>query len=272
MYFVQTINIYLFLFILIISFSSIKCLEKTLRDNDYPYKYRLNNGNYLVIITTGIYLYNPTFTSKIEVKAFNPRILNTNEDSYPTNIAQFLSEDGGYVICIIKENIYVISKNGKYLNNISIDYIKYYDKESYPIIPLENLGNDYYFVIITKEGNKIIFRKYKYNSNDNQISYINNYDYYCSDGEKNNISCELMYYTDSKDGVIFCFYGSYYKSFGTIFNITDFNEISGMGAELNDAGGQIFKTNINSAERNKVVCCAQHSGDAGLTRLRHVRS
>ena len=36
-------------------------------DFNYPFKLRLNNGNYLVIASEGIYMYNPTLTSKINV-------------------------------------------------------------------------------------------------------------------------------------------------------------------------------------------------------------
>ena len=59
------------------------------RDNDYPNKYRLNNGNYIVIVSKGIYIYNPNFSSKITVKVFDTRIIDEDEDSYLTNIAQF---------------------------------------------------------------------------------------------------------------------------------------------------------------------------------------
>ena len=252
------LRIYIYyIFIILSNIYLSQSYEHTKKDQDYPYKFRLNNGNYIVIIATGIFLYNPSFSTKIEIYSFNERLLDINEDSYPTTIAQFLSDEGGYVICLVKNKIYLFSKNGDYITYLDLDYIKYYDKISYSIIPHGNLENDYYFDIITREGNKFMCRKYKYNSNEKLISFINYYDHYTDDGEKNNISCEWMYYSGKR--VIFCLYGSYSNSFSIVFNIDDFTVIN--GAALGSEGGQIFKTNTDNKDRAKAVCCSQHSGD-----------
>ena len=184
-----------FTFLIVISiFYIFKCLPLEHNDNDFPLKYRLNNGNYIVIVSVGIYLYNPDFTSKIEIKAFGERVFNQHEDSYPTNIAQFSSEKGGYIICLVKNTIYILSKNGQFLKDLYVDYVKFYDLIPYSLIPYDCSENEYYFAIITKESNIIKCKKYKYNSIDNEITSVNEHSYNTVEGDKKNISCELMYY------------------------------------------------------------------------------
>ena len=88
-------------------------LSFVIKDIDYALKLRLNNGNYLMLAAQGIYMYNPTLTSKIDVKIFDTRLTNDHRESYPTNLAQFLSEDDGYIIYLIKNMTFIISKNGE---------------------------------------------------------------------------------------------------------------------------------------------------------------
>ena len=228
------------------------------RDNDYPLKYRLNNGNYIVIIAKGIYIYNPNFSSKIIVKSFDTRIVDDDGDAYLTNVAQFLSEDDGYIICFIVDRIYLISKNGILLTNYTLDYITSEGFVSYEIIPYGHLENEYYFMIITKVSNDIKGRKYKYDSINNLITLINDeYSYTNNNAGQRSISCRLMNYLGNS--VISCFYGSWDTTFCTTFNITDFSII--MEKTISSAGGQIFKSNVNSTERTKAACCSSHEGD-----------
>ena len=101
---------------------------------------------------------NPSFTSKSNVKIFENRMLNSHQECAPTNMVQFLSEDNGYIICLIKNNIYYISKEGKYLTELSIDYME--TGNSYPIIPYGHSDNEYYFFIISVDDKTYKFRKY----------------------------------------------------------------------------------------------------------------
>ena len=86
----------------LILFQLINLLSFVIKDIDYALKLRLNNGNYLMLAAQGIYMYNQNLTSKIDVKIFDTRLTNDHRESYPTNLAQFLSEDDGYIICLIK--------------------------------------------------------------------------------------------------------------------------------------------------------------------------
>ena len=48
---------------------------------------------------------------------------------------------------------------------------------SYPIIPYDNSGDEYYFFIISIEGQSFLFRKYIYNSSSNSVSFNISYSY-----------------------------------------------------------------------------------------------
>ena len=146
----------------LILFQLINLLSFVIKDIDYALKLRLNNGNYLMLAAQGIYMYNQNLTSKIDVNIFDTRLTNEHCENYPTNLAQFLSEDGGYVICLIKNMTFIVSKNGEYLTEYSLDYMR--NKSSFPIIPYGHSGTQYYYLIITIEDRSIKFRKYIYNS------------------------------------------------------------------------------------------------------------
>ena len=68
------------------------------RDTDFPFDFRPNNGKYLVILSKGLYLYNS-----------DHRIIDSYEDTSPMNISQFFSEEGGYVVCLINQDLYLLS-------------------------------------------------------------------------------------------------------------------------------------------------------------------
>ena len=59
---------YFFSLKLLVLFQLINLLSFVIKDIDYALKLRLNNGNYLLLTAQGIYMYNPSLTSRIEVK------------------------------------------------------------------------------------------------------------------------------------------------------------------------------------------------------------
>ena len=245
------------IFFVILMNNIIFCVIK--KDIDFPYIIKLNNGNYLAIATKGIFMYNPTLTAKIDIKIFDYRTIEINYEAYSTNIVQFLTEDDGYIICLSKNETHIISKNGKYLTQYTLDYIK---DQFYPIIPYGHSNNEYYYSIISIEGGELLFRKYIYNSENNSVSYNDSYIYNIGPYFSQNIACELMYYLGNK--VIICFYGNWYDTFYIIFNITDlhsFDEIIELKGSVPNAGGQFYRSDVITFERNKAACCSMHNGD-----------
>ena len=73
-------------------------------------------------------------------------------------MAQFLSRDNGYVICLIFNETYIISKSGELLHHFTIDYAK--ESWGNQIIPYGHSDNNHYFVIININGKNINFRTF----------------------------------------------------------------------------------------------------------------
>ena len=242
---------------LLVIFNILLFIETEKRDNDYPLKYRLNNGNYIVVFSKGIYIYDYTFTYKKEVKTFISRVLDDDNDSYQTNIAQFLSEDDGYILCLIKNTLYIIDKYGNFIidaDDIPDNFVSN-EKNFYSIIPYGHLENEYYFYIITKTSKYAIEgRKYIYYSNNKSFFLNNTYnDYINNEANEISISCQLMYY--SNDKVISCFHGSWSKIYCSTFKINDFTLLR--ETNLEGAGGQFFKSNIMTPERTLAGICSE---------------
>ena len=89
------------------------------------------------------------------------------EDSYSTTIAQFPNEDNGYIISIIKTDLYIFDKNGNYQEMArNLSFIT--TTKIHSIITFSKQDNNYYFYIIYgNDGNnqfsELIFIKCTYN-------------------------------------------------------------------------------------------------------------
>ena len=253
-YFYINISFYIF----IISYSFCICDEDRNTDFDYQLKKRLNNGNYLILSTQGIYLYNEEFTDKKEIKIFESRLVEHNYEIYSADIAQFLSEDNGYVICLILNETYIVSKSVEFLFHFSLDFTQI--RVGNQIIPYGHLDNNYYFVILTLQNKIIHIRKYIYNSQDNRAQFDTYYHYNCSSGEYNFLSCELMKYQGEK--VIYCFYGSWHGLFYVVFEINNFYTIEDKFGQIpSTEGGQLYISSINITSRENIVFCTQKLND-----------
>ena len=75
-YFDKYLHYFLLLFLIVISFIYYSFCYNIKTDFDYPIKTRLNNGNYLVMTTQGIYLYDEEFKIKMEVFIFDGRLVD----------------------------------------------------------------------------------------------------------------------------------------------------------------------------------------------------
>ena len=201
----KTKNIKIYFSIFIFCFYFIEYLElKT--DFDYHRIKRLNNGNYLIMSTQGIYIYNEEFNSKIDLTIFSSRLLESHNNLISAVIEQFSIENNGYIICLIKNETFFLSRKGVLLRNKTLDYIIY--NSNYNIIPIRQSGNQYYYVIINIENNAIYIRKYVYNSSNNEIYLEEIHINTISQTDiKNAITCQLM--GSNYEKVIICFFGTW---------------------------------------------------------------
>ena len=248
-------NILFFLFFVFFHFN---CRNT---DFDYPMKRRLNNGNYLLMTTKGIYLYNEEFTSKIDKVIFESRMIEDNNYAYSEDIRQFLTEDNGFIICLIRNETYILSKTADLLCHITLDYIYY--RVAYQIVPYGHSNNDYFFAIICVEKNSFIFRNYIFHFPDKNVELEGIYNYSCSNTLRElSISCELMNYNNDK--VIVCFSGEWSYSYIFVFNTTSFSPISERTGQIiidNFSGGLLYTSNVNLTNREEVVCCVSKLGN-----------
>ena len=252
----KRLNFYKFFIIYFFFFHYYDCIT----DFDYHQKLRLNNGNYLIMSTQGIYIYNEEFNKKKTIVLFESRLLDSNNDIFKVDIAQFLSEDNGYILCLIKNETYILSKNTSLLYHTTLNYIKKYN--FYQIIPYGHLNNEYYFVIITIDDDAIVIREYIYDSIMNQIFYQDSHIYSINTIHNDGISCILMIYSDNK--VITCFFNQEKKINYKVFNISNFEIINGFEGqipiELTYNGAYLVSSVINE-KREKAICCSIYYGN-----------
>ena len=236
---------------------------------NYPTCKILNNGKYLVISSTNITTTDSSFTSIINNMNFNSTIYNTLDDIYSTTIAQFSKEDNGYIIAIIKNDLYIFTDNGKYIKNVEdISFIEI--NQIYNIIPFGHLEKEYYFYIIYSNEttdyntyNKLIFIKCIFNSLLNTIDFEDSISY--SIKVNGNLfsfysfSCKLMKYNNNK--VINCIYGDYNNFISTVFDVnSNINNITEIQTNISNIGGQYFNMEVLPDEKEVSVLCSFRPG------------
>ena len=202
-------------FSIILLFNLMMCMDNN--DFNYPFKLRLNNGEYLVMASQGIYIYDTNLSPKKDVLIFDSPAICEHRESYPTNIAQYSNEDNEYIISLLKNETYIISKEGNFLTQYTLDYIN--KRNFYPIIPYGHLDNEYYYIIISGQEKEFTFRKYIYNSINNSVRFDSSYNFTIEFTlfDTTAIACELMNY--SNDKAIICFYGDWTTTYFNIFNV-----------------------------------------------------
>ena len=168
---------------------------------NYPLSKRLNNGNNLLICSSGIFFYDSNFEKIINS-------INTTDCSgdcvFSTAYSQFLEEDDGYVVVLHKGINYIFYENGDFITDFSLSY--YTLGKPYSIICYEHLNELYHYSIIYTSSKKIIFNIYEFNSISKNINFNNSYYYEKSSTLDIGISCELMKYFNHN--VFTCYYGA----------------------------------------------------------------
>ena len=73
----------------------------------------------------GIYLYSDDFSSKMKKFQFaSPLFEDNNEYVYSADIAQFSGNDGGYIVFLIRNELYVFSKEAELKAYLHLDPIE----------------------------------------------------------------------------------------------------------------------------------------------------
>ena len=222
----------------------------------YPFTKRLNNGNYLLICSTGIFFYDSYFENI--TNSFETKMCQT-ESCYKTlACSQFLEEDDGFIIVFQKGFNYIFSENGTLLSNINIPY--YREDISYSIVPYGHTGKKYFFYIIYYNDLSIIFYNYLFDSFSNNISLNNTYSYNNGTYKYSSISCQLMKYK-SNNKLISCFYIDNKYHFYCM-NFNPFNNLDIFSYNMTFLDDYIYyssniylKSDVSTKYRDKEASC-----------------
>ncbi len=182
----------------LISISFIKLILSYLDKAHLHTAIKLDNGNFIIFTGNGQYTMDQAF------KILYNRTTNvTGQLNYYDRAKQFSKEEEGYILYITNLNHYILNSYGNLLFSTSISNALYnYD---YSVIPYNYLKDELnYYIIYFYNSSQIIFKKYSYNSTDENFQ---NEDFYSNNvyGHENNfISCQLMKYSNEK--FISCFF------------------------------------------------------------------
>lgn len=174
----------------------------------FPKFRQLPSGNYFVILSNGIYIYNYNFTSYKSIYNFKGNeIINDEKENNKTILAEIENNVNLYILCIVKNKFYLFDeKQNKIIYSFSLGTIQD-DDAFYNLIPFKIIDNFLYFIVINSKKElyscfwiynyyfyslNIIYYKIDINdkNNNNQIlKTINKFSY-----PKNNYFCSTYYY------------------------------------------------------------------------------
>ena len=223
---------------------------------NYPMIRRLVFGNYLLICSNKIYFYDSNLENLISNISTPSCASSCN---YYTSSAQFLVEDGEYVIVVQNAHIYIFNKNGIFLSSKSIDYFSNTKPNS--LVPYGHSNKNYYYVIIYINEKNIYFKQYIFNSLNNELLLNQTFSYTTNiTGNlypENGISCTLMKY--SNKNVIACFYGTEYIYACTVFDpFNNFQNIQNLEPKfmsISEVGGTHYSSVVMTESMKKAVSC-----------------
>ena len=236
---------------------------------EYPYTKRLNNGNYIILSSTNIAIVDSTLTIEINNIDLQGSVYSERADTYSTIAEQFLERDDEYIVAILKQTIYIFSKEGELLKQ---EYISSINQQLiHSIVPISHTLNNYYFAIIflgteSSSYDKIIIRKYTFNSNSNTLT-LNSQDISFETKDSynnafiflNSISCKLMFY--NSNNIINCIYINDNNLGSTLFNADDnFNTISSKPTKIISSPSTYCKIEVIPGKREDAIICNYHTG------------
>ena len=257
-------NIYSSLF-LVLSFNFTICLFdlKIIKEGKYSQVKLLPSGNYFIILSKGIYIYNPDFTLNKTIHNFtNNETICNNEK---INISEYKIDDKLFISCLTKQKfLYIFEANTlEFYNRTLLINICSYSCYNLNIITYKyknniNLFNYYY---------EINFLFYEINLSNNDIQFLPKYSSLYNDNcliNKNYVSCEKIP-QQNKD--LICFYvikgNQWYDKIKSTFfdvenNFTNIEKETGQYLDPEDYFYDI-KT-IKSYNENLLFVCYSSSG------------
>ena len=253
------------------------CIIESFPDLQFLKSETLLNGYVVMMTTTGIYTFNPSYSiTKFEYSYnFTKQQILTNNDIFNAQISQFsnVKEENNYVLCYVKNYVYVLTNKGEFLfyENIDIPYenISFASLIAYEYrYPFYN----FFLIYITKEDINCYFFINNYRltiekeEHDMTLYYNNTFDP-AKDMENTRLhygglSCEIMATEESLKNVLVCFIVISYKSYVHTILAEEIEPDSFYVTNSGATSGEIVVSLSSSVgeSKSKAFVCYMHSG------------
>ena len=253
------------------------CIIESFPDLQFLKSETLLNGYVVMMTTTGIYTFNPSYSiTKFEYSYnFTKQQILTNNDIFNAQISQFsnVKEENNYVLCYVKNYVYVLTNKGEFLfyKNIDIPYenISFASLIAYEYrYPFYN----FFLIYITKEDINCYFFINNYRltiekeEHDMTLYYNNTFDP-AKDMENTRLhygglSCEIMATEESLKNVLVCFIVISYKSYVHTILAEEIEPDSFYVTNSGATSGEIVVSLSSSVgeSKSKAFVCYMHSG------------
>ena len=250
----------------------------------FPKSETLSNGYIIIITNTGIYSidslsnnykinlsYNFTEEQKLTIN-------NEEKEIYQAQISQFQNENEGkdYVLCLVKNFLYILTNKGKFLFYKNLD-ITFEKEDSVSLISYDYNNKFYNFFIlyVTKKDKKCydIINYYKLNIINKNKGEINLYYNNSIDPPKNSsysfslggISCKIMTIQESETSknVLVCFIAIIFSDFQQNILAIVINPVSMEIINSGEISGHMIKyisASVGEDKSKAIVCYIDEGG------------
>ena len=227
--------------------------------------FELLDENYILCTEKHIKIVDTNFKNLLFQYNLTTEITNSHDFEFVA-IAQFSNEDGGKIIVLYKDKVYLIySSYSKILEaNINLNHNSLY----YTLVPYKD-GNDYNF-IIGYIYNRIRFAFYKFNLDNNSVTLNETFtpDFpNISSWETNSqydFSCQIMI-SNAKGKVLTCFYEQFFTFHVCSFSLGDFNIIEELCNLTDSTISPIYIHSDISFDKTKSLICYMSLRDSDST-------
>ena len=138
----------------------------------YPSVLSLQNQGFVVVQTDGIHFYD---SNKEEEESKNIKFdipIKSEKENEKISIVQFPEKEGGYILILVGEKIYIMQKNGNLLKEVKLEELNLV--ENIKLVPYKEEGNYLLYIITFKNSEKLLcFNYYKYDLIKKENTLIN---------------------------------------------------------------------------------------------------
>ena len=235
---------------------------------NFPNILTLLNQNIIMVAQDGIHYFNSDLTIEDVSKKiiFENQVLNSEQDE-KTSIAQFSSEDGGYIIVLSLNIIYFLTSEGIFIDSKNLSSI--IDGEHYCITPYKNDNNNLHYIIDYPssdneyKGFTLLYSIYSLSSQ--SIHIVNSKIIEVKIGSYNNnpsylegVSCLILTHPSLNYNILTCFYGVSYvieiqsKSFDLNNNLEEISDLFYYCYDLEQTGNIQYISVVPNENKQKV--------------------